>query len=90
MQKIQNEKWTDLNLMDKEYPEAIKEHFIRLGWILYANYEKADLEQEPNKLIHLTKFQREILLSCLKLYDDIFVSNICEWTESPVDIPLKY
>ena len=53
MQKIQNGKWTDLNLMYQEDPEAIKEQSIRLGRILDANYEKADLEQEVDKLIHL-------------------------------------
>ena len=37
MQKIQNGKWTDLSLMDHGYPEAIKEHSIRLGRILDAN-----------------------------------------------------
>ena len=78
MQKIPNGKWTDLNLMDQEDPEAIKEHYIRLGRIIDANYEKADLEQEVNKLIHLTKFQRVILLSCLKKYEDLFDDNIGE------------
>ena len=66
MQKIQNEKRTDLNLMYQEDLEATKEQSIRLGRILDANYEGTDLEQEFNKLIHLTKFKRVILLSCLK------------------------
>ena len=52
-------------------------------------YKKVDLEQEVNKSIHLTKFQRVILLSCLKLYEYIFDGNIGEWTVTPVDIPLK-
>ena len=39
---------------------------MRLGRTINANAEKADLEQEANKLTHLTKFQRVILLSCLK------------------------
>ena len=43
MRKIQNEKCTDLHLMDQEYPEAIKEHSIQLSRILDANEEKADL-----------------------------------------------
>ena len=38
MQKIKNGKWTDLNLMDQEDPEAIKEQYIRLGRILDVNY----------------------------------------------------
>ena len=37
MQKIQNGKWMDLNLMDQENPGATKEHSIRLGRILDAN-----------------------------------------------------
>ena len=43
MQKIQNGKWTDLSLMDHGDPEAIKEHSMRLGRILDANYKKSDL-----------------------------------------------
>ena len=43
MQKTQNGKWTDLNLMDQEDTEAIKGHAIRLGRILDGNYEKDDL-----------------------------------------------
>ena len=38
MQKIQNGKWTDLDLMYQEDPEAIKEHSIRLGRIIDYNY----------------------------------------------------
>ena len=68
MQKTQNEKWMDLNLMDQEDPEATKEKSLRLCRILNVNYKNPDLEQEVNKLTHLTKFQRLILLSCLKRY----------------------
>ena len=89
MQKTQNGKWTDLNLMDQEYPETIKENYIRLGRILDANKKKADLEQEVNNLIHLTKFQRVTLRSCLKRYEDLFGGNLGEWTRPQVDITLK-
>ena len=65
MQKIQNGNLTDLNLMDQDNPEAIKEQYKQIRIIIDANYKKADLEQEVNKLIHLTKFQRVILCSCL-------------------------
>ena len=78
MQKIQNGKWTDLNLMDQEDPEAIKEQSIRLGRILDANNKKADLEQEVNKLIHLNKFQRVILLSWIKRYKNISDGSLGE------------
>ena len=57
MRKIQNGKWTDLNIMDQEDPEATKEHSIRLSRIIDANYKNDDWEQEVKKLIHLTKFQ---------------------------------
>ena len=57
MQKTQNGKWTKLNLIYQEYPESIKEQYIRLGRILNANNKKADLEQDVNKLILLTKSQ---------------------------------
>ena len=40
MQKIQNGKWMDLNLMDQEYPESIKYQSIQLGRILDANLGK--------------------------------------------------
>ena len=43
MQKIQNGKWTDLNLMDQEDPESTKEKSIQIGIIIDANYKKADL-----------------------------------------------
>ena len=43
MQKIQNGKWTDLSLMDHGDPEVIKEHSMRLGRILDANYKNSDL-----------------------------------------------
>ena len=89
MHKTQNGKWTDLNLMDQEDPEAVKEQYIRIGRILDANYEKANFEQEVNKLIHLTKLQQVILLSCLKQYEDIFDGNLGEWTGPPIEIPLK-
>ena len=74
--KIQNEKWTDFNLMYQEDPEAIQEKSIWLGIILDANYEKADLEQDIIKLIHLNEFQRVILLSCLKRYKYLLDGNI--------------
>ena len=38
MQKIQDGKWTDLHLMNQEYPEAIREQSIQLGIILDTNY----------------------------------------------------
>ena len=79
----------DLNLMDWKDPETIKEQSIHIIIILHANYKKADLEQEVNKVIQLTKFQRVILLSCLKHYKNIFDVNLGEWTVPQVDIPLK-
>ena len=83
MHKIQNGKGKNLNLMDQEDPEAVKEQSIRIGIILDANYEKANFEQEVNKLIHLTKFQRVILLSCLTRYEYLFNGNLGEWTVTP-------
>ena len=49
MQKSQNGKQMDLNLVDQEDTEAVKEKSIQIGRILYSNYEKANLEQEVNK-----------------------------------------
>ena len=45
MQKIQNGKWMDLNLMDQEYPKVIKEHSIRLGTMIDVNYKRLILKQ---------------------------------------------
>ena len=50
-------KWKDLNLMDQENPESIKEQYKELGRIVYSGYKTADLEQDGSKLTHLTKFQ---------------------------------
>ena len=75
--------------MDQEYPAAIQEKSIRLGRILNYNDEKADLEQEVNKLIHLTKPQRLVLISFIKKYKHLFAGNLGEWTGPPVDITLK-
>ena len=78
MQKIYDVIWMELNLMDQEYPESNREKSIRIVRIIDANDENSDLEQEVNKLTHLTKFQRVILPSCLKLHKDIFDGNIGE------------
>ena len=90
MQKIQNGKWTDLNLTDQENPGDIKEQIKRLGRILDTNDEKADLELEFIKLTHFTKYQQVILLGCIKRYKYLFDGNLGEWTVPPVEIPLKY
>ena len=42
MQKIQNGKWTDLNLMDQKYSESVKEQSERIGRIIHDNYQKAN------------------------------------------------
>ena len=55
MQKIQNVKWAELNLIYQEDPESIKEQSIRLSRIIDTNYKKDNLEQEDHKLIHLNK-----------------------------------
>ena len=80
----------EIKSMYQEDTEAIKEHSVRLGRIIDPNNEKAALEQVVNKLVQLTKFQKVILLSCLKRYKDIFNGNIGEWAGPPVDTPLKY
>ena len=89
MHKIHNVKWMDLNLMDQVDPDTIKEQFIRLGRILKTKYKNSDLKQEVNKLIHLIKFQRVILLSSIKCYENIFDGNLGEWTGTTVETPLK-
>ena len=52
-------------------------------------YENGDVEKEANKLIHLTKLQRVILLSSLKSYKYLFAGNVDEWTGPPVETPIK-
>ena len=60
----------------------------KLNRTIDDNHEKADLEQEVNKIPHLTKFQWVILICCLKRYEYFFSANICEWNGPPVYIPL--
>ena len=66
MQIIQNRTGTYLNLMDQEDSEVIQEQYIWLSIILDADYERDDLEQEVDKIIHLNKFKRLPLILCLK------------------------
>ena len=75
--------------MDQDDLEAIKNQSILLGRILDTKYKKSDLDQQVNEITYLTKFQRVILLSCLKFYEDIFDGNIGEFNGPPVQIPLK-
>ena len=70
--------------MDQENPESIKEQYKELGRIVYSGYKTADLEQDVSKLTHLTKFQRVILLGCLKRFEDIFDGNLGEWIVPPI------
>ena len=44
MHKIQNGKGKDLNWMDQEDPDAVKEQSIWISRILDANYEKDNFE----------------------------------------------
>ena len=89
MKKIQNEKCTDLNLMDQYDPDSTNKQSKRLSRINDEDYENSDLEQEVSKLNHFTKFQQVILLGCLKHYEDIFGGNLVEWTGPLVDTPIK-
>ena len=41
--KFQNIKWADLNLVDQDNPEPIKEQSKQLGMIIDTNYKKDDL-----------------------------------------------
>ena len=43
MQKKQNEKWSELNIMDQEDPQSVKEQSIRFSIIINMNYKKANL-----------------------------------------------
>jgi hypothetical protein len=65
MQKIQDSKWKDLNLLDDD-PEAVKVQSKRLQRILDNTYAKANLDKEVSEMTHLTDFQRVILLASLK------------------------
>ena len=76
MQKTQNGKWTDLNSMYQDNPEATNEKSKRLGRILNSNYKQEYFEQEVIKPTHLIKLQRVILPGCLKSYEDTFNVNI--------------
>ena len=59
--------------------------------ILYAKYEKADL----NKVIteqcqQLIPSERESLLNILKIFEYLFDGTLGAWNTTPVDLELKY
>ena len=57
--------------------------------ILDANYQKADLEKEVEKLTHLSSAQQEALLIYLKKYESLFNGELGKWEGPPVDLELK-
>lgn len=67
MQEIKFDKWHELGVVnDTDEPAVIKQSNKRLQRILDANYQKADLEKEVEKLTHLSSAQQEALLIYLK------------------------
>lgn len=88
MQKIQDSKWKDLNLLDDD-PEAVKVQSKRLQRILDNTYAKANLDKEVSEMTHLTDFQRVILLASLKKQEELFDGTLGKWNGPDVDIPLK-
>jgi len=71
MQKIQDSKWKDLNLLDDD-PEAVKVQSKRLQQIL-------DLDKEVSEMTHLTDFQRVILLASLKKQEQVSKNKKNSW-----------
>ena len=57
--------------------------------ILDANYNTPDLKEEVEKMTHLTKLQRTLLLALLKKHEPLFDSQLGDWKGDPVEIPLK-
>ena len=57
--------------------------------ILDANYNTPDLKEEVEKMTHLTKLQRTLLLALLKKHEPLFDSQLGDWKSNPVEIPLK-
>ena len=55
-----------------EESEAIKDQMGRLHRILDANYETPTLEEEVEKMTHLDKFQRTLLLALLNKHEPLF------------------
>ena len=78
MQKIQDSKWKDLNLLDDD-PEAVKVQSKRLQRILDNTYAKANLDKEVSEMTHLTDFQRVILLASLKKQEQVSKNKKNSW-----------
>lgn len=57
--------------------------------IIESKYEKADLEQVVQELVHLKDPQKMQLLKVMWQYVDLFQGRVGKWTGEPVDIKLK-
>ena len=60
----------------------------RLRRILDVDYEIPKLEEEVEKMTHLNKFQRTLLLALLKKHEPLFNGQLGDWKGDPVEIPL--
>ena len=57
--------------------------------ILYSKYKKADLNNAMTKKCqHSSKREREILLTILMRFRDIFNGKLGTWNTTPVDLEL--
>jgi hypothetical protein len=84
-------KWQDFDVLVEDHAESdsIKEQMGRLHRILDANYDTPDMEEEVEKMTHLTKLQRNLLLALLKKHEPLFDGQLGDWKTDPVEIPLK-
>ena len=81
----------DFNALVEDHTEsdAIKDQMARLNRILDANYDTPNLEEEVEKMTHLNKLQRTLLLALLKKHEPLFDGQLGDWKGDPVEIPLK-
>ena len=75
---------------DHTEPEAVKDQLGRMHQILVVNYDTPDLKEEVEKMTHLAKLQRTLLLAFLKKHNEpLFDGQLGDYKGDPVEIPLK-
>jgi hypothetical protein len=70
-------------------PLATQQATERAVKILDSTYEKANLEEIAANAVDLDKDEKELLLSLLKDFEDLFDGTLGHWDTEPVNIELK-
>ena len=57
--------------------------------ILDSTYSEADLEQVFTNAIQLNSEERDLLLSLVEYFEDLFDGTLGDWDTEPVDLGIK-